>query len=202
MSQFRYPTGIQLETLVSEFKSKLSINSEELVEDYVTSPNVVGLEDGLTQNVQDAVSVSLGLRANSIIIVGSAKIGFRIHKNEKLGKSPFDSFSEDSDIDVAVISSELFDMIWLELFQFQLSKRDWASREQFEKYFFRGWIRPDKLPTKFAWRYRWFDLFRDVGLQFERGRHTFSGGLYKSHDFLLAYQNESFAKCLRSLRKI
>lgn len=60
------------------------------------------------------ISESLGISFNSIMLVGSGKIGYSLSPTEKLF-SPFciDGIArKESDLDVAIISSELFHKFW------------------------------------------------------------------------------------------
>ncbi|MFQ9121598.1 MAG: hypothetical protein ACLR5N_00235 [Haemophilus parainfluenzae] len=48
---------------------------------------------------------------HEVFITGSAKLGYSYHKNKK--------FDENSDIDVAIVSSDLFNEIMLRIEEFQ-----------------------------------------------------------------------------------
>ncbi|ELI8201593.1 hypothetical protein RSF60_000724 [Yersinia enterocolitica] len=55
------------------------------------------------------MSEQLGIHVNNIAIVGSAKLGFSLTPTDS---KLFSEFSEDSDIDIVVVSPELFKKSW------------------------------------------------------------------------------------------
>ncbi|OOF60925.1 hypothetical protein, partial [Rodentibacter pneumotropicus] len=93
------------------------------------------------------ISNKWGILFHEVFITGSAKLGYSFFK-EKI-------FDENSDVDVAIVSSKLFDSIMkcVEDFQWKLrnkiislSERDLNKYHEFLEYVAIGWIRPDKLP--------------------------------------------------------
>ena len=87
---------------------------------------------------------------HEIYITGSAKLGFSPYKKTE--------FSYESDVDVAIVSSQLFDEIMESIREYQMRLREsrlavseWEIRKyhKFLEYGAIGWIRPDHLPHSF-----------------------------------------------------
>ncbi|MBV1928190.1 MAG: hypothetical protein KUG81_01595 [Gammaproteobacteria bacterium] len=111
-----------------------------------------------------SLAESLGVHIRDIAIVGSGKLGFSI-KPDKDNKRfyQFKGFDHDfdkdpiekkSDLDVAIVSSKLFDEQLVSLYDHTDSYMDTvfsgSAKNQFSKYVLKGWIRPDKLPDDYA----------------------------------------------------
>jgi predicted nucleotidyltransferase len=144
------------------------------------------------------------VRFFQIYIVGSAKLGFSPHKG-----SPFDL---DSDIDVAVVSGDLYDRILDEILRFQIelnssrasvTEKELLRYHQFLEYTALGWIRPDKLPVSFRFyemKNRWFEFFRSISNGgSEVGNYLVSAGVFKSYFHLERYHVSSLYNIRRDL---
>lgn len=107
------------------------------------------------------------------------------HHNKK-----YRLFGNESDIDVALVSSALFDKFWEQVFRYKYEGSYWPEYDQFVDYFFRGWMRPDKLPRSpmFPLREDWWSFFKAITNSGKYGDFKISGGLYKSYFFLENYQ--------------
>jgi plasmid maintenance system killer protein len=66
------------------------------------------------------MSQKLGIHINNIAIVGSAKLGFSITPRKE---KAFSAFSEESDIDIVVVSSEIFRSSWLAFLELSSKKK-------------------------------------------------------------------------------
>lgn len=85
---------------------------------------------------------------HEVFIVGSGKLGFSYYKGTQ--------FSYDSDIDVVLVNSRLFERYARQIcdYQYKLDQarqtvmaREMRMYREFLQYFIKGWMRPDKLPT-------------------------------------------------------
>jgi len=97
----------------------------------------------------------LGVHIREIVIVGSGKLGFSLKPDETepglyLFKA-FDSNTEKkSDLDIGVISSDLFDKEMRNLYDFMgFHKSIWDTRNSFAKYTLKGRIAIRFLPKDF-----------------------------------------------------
>lgn len=129
---------------------------------------------------------------HEIYITGSGKLGF----NPRKGKV----FDYDSDIDVAIISSELYEKIMSFIHGYQMelredrravSLRELEQYHKFLEYGAIGWMRPDLLPTSFRVREiknDWFDFFDSISHgKSEVGNYKVTAGAFKSYAHLEKY---------------
>lgn len=129
---------------------------------------------------------------HEVFITGSAKLGFSPHK-KKL-------FDLDSDIDIALISSALYDRMMDFIHDYQMELREnrkaVSSREikcyhMFLEYSAIGWMRPDLLPTSFRveeLKTEWFAFFDSISHgKSEVGNYKVTAGAFKSYGHLEHY---------------
>lgn len=127
-----------------------------------------------------------------IYVTGSAKLGFSPFKRKV--------FDLDSDIDIALVSPNLFELIMSDIaeYQMQFRKNRRVVRDQelrmyheFLEYVALGWIRPDKLPVSFqmkAVKDDWFEFFRGISYgKSEVGNYQVNAGVFKSYMHLEHY---------------
>jgi predicted nucleotidyltransferase len=149
------------------------------------------------KRIADKFSISF----HEIFITGSAKLGFSPHKRK--------TFDYDSDIDVAIISSTLYEMIMSYIQNYQMELREnrkavslyeLKSYHKFLEYGAIGWMRPDLLPTSFRvaeLKNDWFDFFDSISYgKSEVGNYKVTAGAFKSYSHLESYTISG----LRSLR--
>jgi hypothetical protein len=142
--------------------------------------------------LRQRIAKQFKVHTNEVLVVGSAKLGFSIAPNKK-----YRHFGDKSDIDVVIVSDVLFCSVWSTVYSFWKDKVIWDTEDDFKKYLFRGWIRPDKLPpsNKFEYTKAWWEFFREITASGEFGPYKISGALYKSWDFLESYQNFAVQYC-------
>lgn len=179
---------------LAEYRARLSTETPtDIVRRYVTGGRCFLLTDDLYFELRREVAQAFGVHPDEVIVVGSAKLGFSIAPDQRY--KPFD---DRSDIDVALVSPELFDAIWLEALTYDRSGGDWPSRQTFRRYLFRGWIRPDAFPpsTLFPRAANWTSFFEGVTSSGRFGMYPIKGGLYRSREFLEMYQEEAVSACI------
>jgi hypothetical protein len=99
----------------------------------------------------------------NLTIIGSGKTGFSLSPH-KFGAV----FCDESDIDVVVVSEEIFDALWLELLRFPRYRlkqlREWERDriEDHEHEIFWGRIWPHHLLAVSSRAKRWIRAFRSV----------------------------------------
>jgi hypothetical protein len=141
-----------------------------------------------------SISDHLGVAMRDVIITGSAKLGFTIV--QKPNRPVFSPFSDQSDIDVAIISERLFQQFWIDVNRYCAEAGPWPEIGSFRKYLMKGWIRPDLLPkSEFPPSKEWFELFRTLTASGKYGVYKISGGLYYSEVFWEDYARTAFSKC-------
>jgi len=134
---------------VSEFKNLLVQRPlEEVVKTYVFGgvpfvfANQPSAMDTLKQHLHDC----LGVAAENIKVIGSAKIGFSLSPDNFPR-----NFTRRSDIDVLLVDDAIFDMVWKTLLAWHYPRRfvldgvdwDWVKRRRDEVYW--GWLDPSKI---------------------------------------------------------
>ena len=188
----------------SEFRDLLRAGDlTRLVTDYILGASVPaafetepGDYEVLLQHLGDA----LGLNRENLALVGSGRIGFSLSP-EKFGAP----FSEQSDLDVAVVAPELFDTAWLEL----VKTRPWTVRpprvraafdEHRTKWIFYGRMKPLQLGALLSLRRRWFNAFQSTGEHPELAAHEVHGMLFRSWEHVTAYHEYGLGLLRAQLR--
>lgn len=142
---------------------------------------------------------SLNLHIRDIVIVGSAKLGFSIKPEQGAGSESlyrYKQFDEDSkidvtkkksDIDVAIISNELFDSQLLKLYKYTDAYRNRYKVRNFCKYsnyLLKGWIRPDMMPDGYTISDEIARVMKKFSTKYNR---KISFGIYKSWHYFEQY---------------
>ncbi|MEP5153620.1 hypothetical protein [Planktotalea sp.] len=140
-----------------------------------------------------------------VFIVGSAKLGFSPHKGTE--------FSLDSDIDVAIVSENLWENVYCSAAELEHSMRtsmislhshQYSSYVKFLRYCAIGWMRPDKIPNvapmkKF--KQDWFDFFGSISHgRSEVGNYKVSAGVFRSQQHLETYTIRALENVRNSIR--
>ena len=141
---------------------------------------------------------------HEVFITGSGKLGFSPHKGT--------FFSYDSDIDVAIVSDNLFQTMMerIRCYQMKLresriavTKKEIKRYHCFLEYSAIGWIRPDLLPYSFDIgniRENWFDFFRSISDgRSEVGNYKVNAGVFKSYRHLEKYTFSGLDSVKKSL---
>ncbi|WP_417505833.1 hypothetical protein [Marinomonas gallaica] len=142
------------------------------------------------------IASSLDVHIRDIAIVGSGKLGFSIKPdNDTPGFYPFKSFDfnfdkdnerQKSDLDVAIVSSSLFDEQLLSIYEHTDCYMDsvFKGRNSLGKYVLKGWIRPDLLPSEYKISPTIESIRNDLEKEYERDVNI---GIYKSWRFFESY---------------
>jgi hypothetical protein len=190
---------------VDQFRQALrQLEVEEIIEKFILKEDASEVSGSNIEYIKNAIAASYGHAKESveIIITGSAKLGFSTSKKFQNGRvvgERYRPFSAESDIDVAVISPKIFDLIWLEIGKFATNKRasPWDSGSLGD-YLVYGWLRPDHFP-KGQRLYNcdnWFDTFRRLSSNSRFDRHRVSGGIFNSREHLTQYTARSVRECI------
>ena len=139
-----------------------------------------------------------------VYIVGSAKLGFSYMKGAE--------FNYDSDIDVAIVSEELYDryLKYFRKFQYDLERSkerlveiEYKNYIKFLRYMAKGWMRPDLLPMKLEGidlKTNWFNFFKMISYdRSEVGNYKVSAGVYKNYNYLEYYTINSLKNYMNIL---
>ena len=153
------------------------------------TPHVFEGKEELYFDLKNEIGEKFKTHPELVRMVGSAKLGFSIKPTRLFGE-----FGDDSDIDMVIISDDVFDNIWNELFDEQIWDYEKKSRseaadkklQQFFMYFFRGWIRPDKILPDYKVRSEWFEFFQKISYG-KYGNHKVTGAIYKNFHYFEHY---------------
>lgn len=143
---------------------------------------------------------------HEVFIVGSAKHGFSYAKGR-------DSFDFDSDIDVAIVSADLFERfaVIVREYQYSLSsgrvthtQTETRRHVRFLRYFAKGWIRPDMakdIINQHESIDNWDLFFKSISFgKSEVGDYKVAAGIFKSYDYLQRYHYQGLLSRRESLR--
>jgi hypothetical protein len=182
-------------SITQKFELALSQKTAaEIAKELIDDPECESLKIGLVEQCQDFITANISSSA-LCVVVGSAKTGFSL--KTLCVENTYRFFDNNSDIDIAIVDSRLFDEIWTQTYQYFCKSYPWQKFSDYQKYFFRGWIRPDKLPYDLDYRNEWFDKITAIRRDIFLDEFPVSAGLYKSLDFLLGYQASSISKIQR-----
>ncbi len=152
------------------------------------------------------IADNFNISFHEIYITGSAKLGFSPYKRTEFGY--------EYDIDVAIVSSKLFDEIMESIRKYQMQLRE--SRlavsdseinkyHKFLEYGAIGWMRPDHLPISFRVKKlkdSWFRFFSSISYgKSEVGNYKVNAGVFKTYQHLEQY-TLSGIKSLKTALKV
>lgn len=148
---------------------------------------------------RDHIANNFKMNFHEVLILGSAKLGYSYHKDSV--------FSAESDIDVALVSQNLFERFCEDIcnYQYEKSKALFTTNQEeekqycrFLKYLVRGWMRPDLLPQRIKLKTikkEWFEFFNSISYgRSPVGNYIVSGGVFKNYHYLERYCTESLLK--------
>jgi hypothetical protein len=188
---------VEIETRIERFKAELCTDAAEtLVQRHVTFGEPFAIHRDQYFNLKSDVAAQFKLNPRDIVMVGSGKLGFSIVANKR-----YRHFGESSDIDLAIINSQLFDEFWDAVFDYRHEVGYWEKETDFARYLFRGWIRPDLLPPseRFQRREDWWRFFQSLSATGKYGPYKITAGLYRTMRFLERYQTICVNDCRSEL---
>lgn len=168
------------------------------------TPYVFNEREDEYYDFRDRISKKFNIEYYQVYIVGSGKLGFSYLKGT--------NFGYDSDIDVAIVSEELYNVYLKHVRNFQyalerskerLVEEEYKNYIKFLKYMAKGWMRPDLLPTKMEEvdiKTEWFDFFKNISYgRSEVGNYKVNAGVYKNYNYLEYYTVNSLQEYLKIL---
>jgi hypothetical protein len=195
---------IRMPITVQQFRELLKTEpSDKITKDVLLSGQSVHVADAEKQYIQQFVGARFAVKPDKInvFVVGSAHLGFSISKKRISdgGELPrYRSYGPDSDIDIVIISEEIYSLIWsdLSLYSHTQARWPWDARRCGD-YHVCGWLRPDKFPIEpFLMNCnRWKKAFGTLSTQTRFGRRRVNGGLFQSMEFALRYYQRAVDDC-------
>ena len=184
----------RVEERLDKFKvDLLELPLIQVVRKHIISGDCFILSQDKYFNLRSEVAEHFGLHPNEVFVVGSAKLGFSVAPKKRF--RPFRR--NKSDIDVALVSSKLFDQVNEDIFNYKQEAGDWPKYSEFADHLFQGWIRPDKFPRSpvFQFGKKWWDFFLGLTGNQRYGDYKIRGALYKSYFFIENYQEDCVQQC-------
>lgn len=143
---------------LDEFKkSCIDLKPDEVVERYLIEKPAYffkEIQKGKEYEFKKDIASILNVHIRDIVIVGSGKLGFSMKPDVSgTGFYPFSTFDSNriSDLDIAVVSSVLFDNQMKSLYNYtDFAKSKWDDRNSFAKYMLKGRLAIRFLPGKFG----------------------------------------------------
>lgn len=148
---------MNLEEFKEDFKqSCINLKPDEVVDRYlIEQPSYFFKEivEGKEYEFKRDIAKLLKVHIRDIVIVGSGKLGFSMKPNrENPGFYPFLNFdyNRQSDLDIAIVSSSLFDAQMKSLYDHtDFAKDSWSERNSLAKYILKGRLAIRFLPSEF-----------------------------------------------------
>ncbi len=186
-----------------EFRRQLIEKSpNELVQAFLfdSPPYCFASDPALYQTFREQICNKFKIHPQNFTIIGSAKMGFSLHP-ARFGKP----FCEASDIDVVLVSEELFQTLWIELIEFRrtvLYKLNPNIRKNFERLqntLFFGNVRLDKLSNDFVFAKEWWEFFNMMSVDQRFGPRRIRAAIFKTWRHVSFYYENSIGKIKESL---
>ncbi|MBR8828276.1 MAG: hypothetical protein DSM107014_10345 [Gomphosphaeria aponina SAG 52.96 = DSM 107014] len=199
-----------LETFLNKLKEQK--NEEEIIDfcrKYLIhgTPYIFNNREDEYYEFRKKISNEFKIAFYEIYITGSAKLGFSPFKQK--------NFDYDSDIDVAIVSPQLYEQMLEPIYEYQMELRkarksvsvqELNQYHSFLEYTAIGWIRPDKLPLSFeirTLRQAWFDFFKSISYgKSEVGNYKVSAGVFKSYSHFEKYTISTLKQIINSQKII
>lgn len=179
-----------------------SISVSEIVKQYIIfgTPFIFKDDESLYYQLKKKIANHFTISSiNSIMVVGSSKLGFSISPLKD-----FRNIQDDSDIDVAIVDNEIFDNFWERVFEYNIEITSRTEKEdnnyrKFLEYFFKGWMRPDLLPFGFIGKNEWFDFFNSISYKEFDGRKV-TAAIYRNEYFFKKYHENNIELLRRKIK--
>ena len=186
---------------MESFRDALNRRSSiDIVQRYITFGNPTVLSQSQHVELKQRIATAFGVHHTDVLVVGSAKLGFSIapHKRWK-------AFGETSDVDVAIVSRELYEKIWHQVSLLLVTDPyiRWPKKQKYAEHQLHGWMRPDLLPSSPSLPLAddWFEFFRGLTSEGCCGPYKISAGLYYDVHFLERYQSRAVEMCVTASSK-
>ncbi|WP_334833413.1 hypothetical protein [Nostoc sp.] len=168
------------------------------------TPHIFEGQEDKYYEFRKRISEEFDIAFHEVFITGSAKLGFSPRKRK--------NFDYDSDIDVAIVSQNLYDRIIdiICIYQMELRRArrtvtydELKMYHSFLEYTTMGWIRPDKLPVSFKvneLKNQWFDFFKSISYgKSEVGNYKVTAGIFKTYQHFEMYTLSGLIDLKKSL---
>jgi hypothetical protein len=172
----------------------------DTVRKHITTGTPTELTEDDYFDLRRMVAEEFKLHPSSVVLIGSCRQGFSIAPRKRWRPA-----GPSSDLDVALVSAEQFDVYWDSVFTYSRTNSAWHKSKRyrtFAKNLFNGWIDPRGLPPvpSFQEAARWTEFFDEIMESRRFGSRRISARLYRTWHRLDAYQERAVVKCISDLR--
>lgn len=192
------PDPARVDSRLVEFKGDLlALDARRIVQKHVTFGEAEVLSRSRHFDLRSRIADRFSCHPHTVVVVGSAKLGFSIKPSRRYGL-----FGDRSDIDLAIVSSDLFMRFWRDVLAFVDAGGYWEDSRRFRDKMFDGWMRPDLLPpsARYGPASEWWEFFRGLTNSGDYGPFKISAGLYLDWDYLERYQVRAVVGCQEEAR--
>ncbi|MFI7469956.1 hypothetical protein [Nonomuraea sp. NPDC049646] len=200
MTEEELETAIQAS--LGQFRQALKQHPDPLrvVREFITHGPCVAITRDKHAELREAVAAELQVHPNrDVYTVGSAKLGFSIKPDHR-----YRVFGDTSDVDVAVVSPDLYNQLWREARKFQAAKGLWPRDQlkSFKNGHLRGSIHPGSIPISEALptANSLWELGRELQRQQAAGPYKVTFVVWNDMDALESYQSVAVSACQGSER--
>lgn len=196
-----------VEERVRRFRDDLAVDLDltTLIRKHITTGEPFSIDAPTYFELRHRVASELKLHPNSIVIVGSSRTGFSL-KEKGSPKSRYHPFYSGSDIDVVVVSDQLFNSYWDAVFGLVRQNQNWTlvDGKNFARDLFFGWVTPQELPNlpRFEHAREWTEIFDAITQSRLCGIRPIRARLYRDWSRLEAYQERLVSMCRREERSV
>jgi hypothetical protein len=152
--------------------------------------------------LRNKIARKFDIHPNDVIVVGSSRLGFSLKKEKR-----FDHLATPKDVDIAIVSEQLFGYFWDMVFDVVRFNPSWPRQRkknmEFLSSLFSGWITPHRLPSlaSFQLARDWAIFFNELTQSRVCGIRGVSARLYRDWSRLEAYQEIMVNECKRDLER-
>lgn len=134
---------------LAAMKAAATLDPKEFVSNYLFRMEPEAFRGGPAasyEQFQSEIGTRIGIALEDVCLVGSGRVGFSLNRDHLLRP-----FCSESDLDLVIVSSPVFDECWKELHaraeEFSTSDHDESRRfRKTKENVFNGYLRPDQLP--------------------------------------------------------
>jgi hypothetical protein len=171
--------------------------SEDIVQELLYDPSPFCYYDNNESylKLRKKICEKFQIHPQNFTIVGSAKIGFSLDP-----KNHPRVFQNNSDIDIVLVSEDLFQKIWFDLLKIEKEINEGRLRldavrahnfNYIKKLIFQGWIRMDVIYETFDFARDWWDFFNCLSREEFDSAHEIHAAVFRTWMHASIYYEES-----------
>jgi hypothetical protein len=181
-----------------EFKVYLTTHTDEEIVQYLLFdeiPYCFKNNMNMYKEFRSNVCNKLSIHQQDFTIVGSAKVGFSLNPS-KIGVE----FNEASDIDIVLVSNEMFEYLWNKLVEYRksefynLNENHKKRFKELQNIIFYGQIRMDKLSNSFDYAKNWWEIFNALSIDKRYGSRAIRASLFKTWKYASRYYENGISR--------